>query len=397
MKALIGFDEGLALVLKHSLRPKTITLDLMKSAGMMLAGNCKSPSDSPPFDQSAMDGYAFRYKDYLLGKPLEMINTVRAGDGSSFRWKQGACVRIFTGAPLPPGADTVVMQEKVSVADRMILVKDAGIKKGANVRRKASHVWSGKVIAKTGLRLTAPAIAYLASAGVDAVKVYAPLTVGVIVTGDELTPPGKKLPEGHVYECNSYALKTAVSAVMQGTIVKIYKVKDTAEATRKAIDRALSENDCVLITGGVSVGEFDFVLPALKASGVRMIFHKLLQKPGKPVCFGMKGQKMVFGLPGNPASVLSCFYTLVVPAWMKSCGARPVEYLRLPLKNTQSSKPGLTRFLKAMVTDNSVAILPDQESYKLNSFAVANALVKLPEAVSEVKSGEWVDVIMLPL
>ena len=397
MKKLISFEEGLSAVIRNTGKPEAIAVPLRLSLGRVLAKNCSSPLPSPGFDQSAMDGYAFRYEDFIAGQPLTITDTIKAGDRKKRKWLKGTCTRIFTGAPIPSGADTVVMQEKVTVIADQLFIHDERLIRGSNVRLKASHLKSGQVIARKGKRITAPMIAVLAAAGFSTVSVLNQPSIGIIVTGDELVKPGESLKHGQVYECNSYSLEAALHSVLPGVKTKIYRVKDSGKATLSGIRMALKENDWLLLTGGVSVGDFDFVVPALKEAGVKIIFHKLLQKPGKPVCFGKINQQLVFGLPGNPASVLSCFYSLVLPALVKRAGAVAGAHRQYPLANAYSSKPGLTRFLKALVNDGKVTILNDQESYKLNSFAEANALVKLPADVAAVHSGELVDVILLPL
>lgn len=397
MKKLLSFDNGLSLVMKNLPRQMTESCPLDIALGRVLAASVNSPSVSPPFDQSAMDGYAFRFQDLKPGKALEIQEMIPAGKTKKVQVKRNCCARIFTGAPMPAGADTVVMQEKVSVVNGLLQILDTQLHKGSNVRYKASHIRNKQQLAQKGQRLTAPLIAYLASAGVRVVQVLSKPAVGIVVTGDELVKPGENIKHGQVYECNTPALVAALHSVLPAVSITTYRVKDDAAETGKTIDKALRKNQCVLITGGVSVGDFDFVIPSLKKLDVKLVFHKLLQKPGKPVCFGRKADKLVFGLPGNPASVLSCFYTLVLPALSRLYGARPAVYVSLPLQNDFSRKPGLTQFLKATVLNDQVSILSDQESYKLNSFAAANALVKILPPVAAIPKGDQVDVLLLPL
>lgn len=395
MKTMIPFEEGLELVLNSCPVAGSEWIPLPGAYGRVLAATVNAPSASPPFDQSAMDGYAFRFEDLRKYARLRMTDLVRAGDQRKVRLPAGACVRLFTGAPVPAGADTVVMQEKVQVENGWLHIMDEQLTKGANIRARASHVGFRDSIAAAGDRLTAPRMALLASLGVHKVKVLQLPSVGIIVTGDELAVPGKRLGRGEVYECNATALTAAVISVLPGTTVKKYRVKDRLSATSAVIAKALLHHDVVLITGGVSVGDYDFVLPALKENKVKMHFHKLLQKPGKPVCFGTKSRKMLFGLPGNPASVLTCFYTLVIPALARRYGASALPHTRLPILNSYRKKQGLTHFLKAEVTENGVRILSDQESYKLTSFAQANALVKIDAHLDHIASGTLVDTLLI--
>lgn len=392
---MIPFEEGLALILKNCRPASSVRMTMAQAHGRVLAATVTAPSVSPPFDQSAMDGYAFRFDDLRKQQRLRLVDQIKAGDQRPVRLPANACMRIFTGAPVPAGADTVVMQEKVKVEHGWLHVMDLQLVKGANIRLRGSHVGFREPIAVAGDRLTAPRMALLASLGVDTVKVRQWPSVGIMVTGDELAAPGKKLGRGEVYECNATSLAAAIQSVMPGVQIRKYRVKDQLMATTAALAKGLQQHDLLLVTGGVSVGDYDFVLPALKENKVQLHFHKLLQKPGKPVCFGSKGRKLIFGLPGNPASVLSCFYTLVIPALTGAYGVPGLAQTRLPLVNAYRKKAGLTHFLKAEVRNSGVYILHDQESYKLTSFAQANALVKIDAHLDYLDPGTLVDTLLL--
>lgn len=396
MKTLISFDEGLALVLANVPRPLSEVLPIINSYGRTLMTSVFSPSTSPPFDQSAMDGYAFSFKDLTSGKPLRVVDMVKAGEESKPRLKQGQCVRIFTGAPLPAGADTVVMQEKCEVKDLMLRILDPALKKGANVRVKGSLVKRQQIISLSGDKMTAARMAFFSSLSIAKVKVKKIPVVSIIVTGDELINPGERRTGGQVYECNSAALTGALKSVMHQPDIRIFRAGDNLPKTTSTLRKAMKDSDLILLTGGVSVGDFDFVIPALKALKASIVFHKIRQKPGKPVCLAKLNNKMIFGLPGNPASVLTCFYSLVVPALTKWADTKSIDVTNIPLGHTLKRKPGLTQFLKAEILQDAVHILEGQESNNLESFAKANALVKIPEAVSELKARSIVEVIILP-
>lgn len=397
MKKMISYSEGLELVLKHTPDPASCMLPINRCLGHRLFSSVLSPSTSPPFDQSAMDGYAFCFEDMAENSRLQVKGIVPAGEGKGQRINRGECVRIFTGAPLPAGADTVVIQEKTEIVSGDLYIHDQVIQKGANVRLKGSHVSQGDQIGAPGDLLTAPVMAFFASLGVGSVQVYSEPRIAIIVTGDELVPPGNPLKSGQVYECNAVALSAAFSSVLAQPLISVFYAKDQLDDITQKLQLALKECDLVVLTGGVSAGDFDFVVPALESIHADIIFHKLKQKPGKPVCFATVSDKMIFGLPGNPASVLTCFYTLVVPAVSKWARGKAIVPVKLPSLGLIKRKPGLTQFLKADATANGVVVLADQESYKLNSFAVANALVKLPEDVSEIQPGHEVEVLLLPL
>jgi molybdopterin molybdotransferase len=249
---------------------------------------------------------------------------------------------------------------------------------------------------EVGDLMTSGAIAFLASIGISKVRVFLPPVLHLVVTGDELQSPGEKLKPGHIYESNSIALKAAFEALGVFKEVKVYRVNDSLKRIAKRAAASLENADLVIFTGGVSVGDYDFVVPALESAGVKTGFHKVKQKPGKPVFFGYKGRKLVFALPGNPASVLTCFYSLVMPALSKLCQRNFVEFAELPSLNFFQCKPGMTQILKAYADAAGVQILPHQESYKLDAFVRANSLVILDENQAEILPGMPVNVLLFP-
>src|SRR5690606_12121873 len=270
-----------------------------------------SPGDLPPFDQAAMDGYAFRYED--AGKELRVVDIVPAGSAERLVLEQGQAARIFTGAPIPENADTVIMQEYTRELEGQLQLADPNLVQGGNVRFKGSEVRWGERLLPGGTVLNPAAIGFLASAGMAEVTVFPMPKVAMFVTGDELQPPGKPLIAGQVYEANSYALQAA----LQQLGIRELEVRHVADHPEQLVSRlleALEKADLVLLTGGISVGERDYVKRAIERCGVTEGFYKVRQKPGKPLYFGMKGHRPVFGLPGNPASVLVSFYQYVVPA-----------------------------------------------------------------------------------
>jgi molybdopterin molybdotransferase len=247
-----------------------------------------------------------------------------------------------------------------------------------------------------GSVLSPGAVGLLSGLGFAEVDVYPQPSVALLVTGKELQTPGIKLSYGQVYESNSFTLRTALKQ-MGISKVAVQHVDDTLEAVEAALTFALHDYDLVLLTGGISVGDLDFVLPATEQCGVTKLFHKVAQKPGKPLFFGKKQEKVVFGLPGNPSSVLTCFYQYVVPALEQmTCRQNrvPVQYMRL---NEEVRKPkGLTHFLKAAFDDQGVVALSAQESFRMRSFAVANCLIELAEDQSLFEAGTMVPVHLLP-
>lgn len=379
-----------------SLRPAVHT-PLENTLGRILAQTLYAPVSIPVYEQSAMDGYALQYAGWKQHGNLEIAGEMAAGATQSFPIAAHQAARIFTGAPLPEGADTVVMQEKVRVHGDVLIIEDGELVKGLNVRPIGSEIVEGALALPQGSLLTPAAIGFLAGMGIRALPVYPAPAITVIVTGDELQAPGKPLRFGQVYESNSYTLRMALQQ-MQINNVTFLSVADDFDQLLHVIAEALGSADMVLLTGGVSVGNYDYVAKALETCGVTPVFHKLKQKPGKPLFFGTRDQQQVFGLPGNPSSVLTCFYEYVYPCIREQMGygQTSLTSVRLPLLNDYSKKAGLTHYLKGYVNEEGVKVLQAQESFRMHSFAVCNGLIVLPEATENVKQGELVEVHLLP-
>ncbi|MCC6600107.1 MAG: molybdopterin molybdotransferase MoeA, partial [Crocinitomicaceae bacterium] len=328
---------------------------------------------------------------------IKITGEVAAGANFTKKIKRGQAVRIFTGAMIPAGADTVVMQEKSSVLANELFIEDTQLSLGTNVRNKGEQIKKGKVALAKGSTLTAGAIGYLAALGIVKVKVVSKPKVAVITTGNELVSPGNKLNAGQIFESNSYMLRAALLSV-QVDNVKLFSVPDNETKIFNCLKRAIKNFDLVLITGGISVGDYDFVGSSLEKIGVNNIFYKINQKPGKPLFFGNSGKTPVFALPGNPAAVLSCFYEYVFTALQIMRGQKNIflPNVQLPISTDFSKKKGISLFLKGNISPNGVIPLKGQESFVLSSFAVADCLIYLPEHSENLKTGELVEVHLLP-
>ncbi len=363
------------------------------AAGFVLAEPCFSLVDTPPFNQAAMDGYAFSFDTWDKKSKLILTGEVQAGSFLSEKIIPPEAIRIFTGAPVPPGADTVVMQEKVIVTGDSIEIKDEKLYKGSNVRLRGSQSKKEELILNTGQLLSPGAISFLAGTGINKVTVYARPSVSILVTGNELVKPGTQLPEGKIYESNSFGL---AAALKQLDIIpaSVETADDHEEAIAYAFEKC-KQPDIIITTGGVSVGNYDLVTAALEKCGVKKIFHKVKQKPGKPFYFGTREESLVFALPGNPAAVLTCFYEYIVPAISSFTRKEYFKILKLPLANDYTKKKELTYFLKGQITSGRVSVLANQESYLMNSFAFADCLIELNEDKELFKAGELVTVQMI--
>ena len=373
------------------------TIPLQQAAGYVLAADIYASFDIPAFPQSAMDGYAFSFNDYKYGEQLEIAGEVPAGIEKAFNDLSGKAVRIFTGAPVPQGTDTIVMQEKVTVENANILILDDQLVKGSNVRPKGSEIEAGALALPSRSFLSPAALGFLAGIGVSEVVVYPKPRITIIVTGKELQKPGRSLLPGQVYESNSITVKAALQQINIKD-VRAVLVDDDLEILKTALENALLTSDVVLLTGGISVGDYDFVLQAANLCGVEKLFHKIKQRPGKPLYFGKKEEKLVFGLPGNPSSVLTCFYEYVIPA-IEQLTARKdiIKVEHLPLSKTITKSTNLTHFLKGLNNGKTVSPLNAQESFRLSSFARANCLIILEENKEDFREGDMVEVHLLPL
>ncbi|MCX2492416.1 molybdopterin molybdotransferase MoeA [Pedobacter sp. PF22-3] len=391
---MISVKEAKYLISQHIAVLNPVSVDLAKASGHILAANIYAKYDIPAFNQSSMDGYALKFADHE--RVLRLIGEMAAGSTTSITIQEGETSRIFTGAPLPTGADTVVMQERITRIDEKITLQDPNLKPGLNVRDKGSEIKAGALAMEKGDFLSPAAIGFLAGIGINEVSVYPMPKISIIVTGKELQQPGKVLEFGQVYESNSFSLTAALKheGIEQ---IAVYEADDDLEVLKKTLQIALASSDVVLLTGGVSVGDYDFVIEAASYCGINKIFHKVKQKPGKPLFFGTMDQKLIFGLPGNPSSVLSCYYNYVLPA-IKALSHKRNNVIEVQAKLTHaySKALGLTHFLKGKYENGLVTPLTAQESYRLSSFAQANCLICLDETKEHFKEGEILTVLILP-
>jgi molybdopterin molybdotransferase len=386
---------------KEIINNNTTTLAPVKSvlslaAGKVLAEDVYSPVDIPAFPQSSMDGYAFSFQGWKQHKKIKIVGEVMAGTKENITLEPGNAVRIFTGAAVPTGADTVIMQEKTKTHNEELIIEDETLQAGTSVRPRGSEIKAGALALEKGRTLSPAAIGFLAGIGIAEVEVYPNPSVSIIITGNELQQPGTRLEHGQVYESNSFALKAVLKQLYINDVEVLYAT-DKPEIVTSALEKALQQSDVVLLTGGISVGDYDFVLQAATECGVEKLFHKVKQRPGKPLYFGKKNNKLVFGLPGNPSSVLTCFYQYVIPALEKLSNKKPVlKIIRSPLSKPFQKTALLTHFLKGIYDGNTVTPLDAQESYRLSSFAIANCLIQADEEITAYNEGEFVTVYLLP-
>jgi molybdopterin molybdotransferase len=392
----IEVTDARKLIRENIKIPDPVRVSISSAAGLILAEDIFALTDVPPFMQSSMDGYAINYQGWKKNEALKIEGMVQAGLTELNPLKSDEARRIFTGAAVPDGADTVVMQEKVGIQDGKLIIKDNNLVSGQNVRIQGSEAKKGEIALEKGHLLNATAIGFLAGLGIHELMVYPAPTISIILTGNELQQPGLALSYGQVYESNSYALNAALREA--GILnVDVFSAEDDLKILIEVLAIAMQKSNLVLLTGGVSVGDYDFVIRAANANGIDQVFHKIRQKPGKPIYFGKKDEKYIFGLPGNPASVLTCFYEYVYPAiGLLSNRQKEMVKLNAVLESDINKPSGITHFLKAYYNGKTVRELKAQESFRLSSFAKANCLIELKSEQSEFKAGDEIEIHILP-
>jgi len=393
---MVTVEEAKDLINTHTEVLEVQKIRVSEALGYVLAEDIFSKIDIPGYPQSAMDGYAVNTDgNIVIGDQFEVVAEVQAGDVNLHAIQHGEAARIFTGAPVPDGATTVVIQEVVERNEETILVQK-DVRYGANIRARGEQIMTGDTGLQNGTKITPAAMGFLAMMGYDRVKVYRKPVIHLVVTGDELVQPGKELQHGQIYESNSVTICGAVQSYgFEVTEVKF--VKDTYEDTLKSLKASLEAADVVLASGGISVGDYDFVGKAFKELGVEEIFYKIKQKPGKPMFYAKHGNTAVFALPGNPASALTGFYQYVLPCLDKMIGLGFSGLKTKWVKMTDSfkKKGDRAQFLKGFVTDAGVEVLEGQSSAMMYSYAITNSIIYIPQDKMEVNAGEEVMVYLL--
>lgn len=392
---MISVQQAIAIVQNNIVPSSNYKhLEVKEASGYILFKDVISPINMPPFRQSAMDGYALNLHDRLT---YNIIDEVKAGDGHHPTLKQGDAVRIFTGAPVPETANTIVIQERTNVNDHELTI-DYPITINENIRPLGEQVTKNQIALKKGTLLTPAALAFLTSLGITEVFVYIKPSIAIVVTGNELVEAGESLIYGQIYESNTIMLTSALNRLGHKDI-STYKVDDNYKNTVNLIDRAITNHDVVIISGGISVGDYDFVGKALQEIKVEELFYRVKQKPGKPLFFGKKENTILFALPGNPAAALSCFYIYILPVLQKMSGNLSFSLTKTNAKSKSNfiKKGDRAQFLKATYCNGFVEILDGQNSSMLHTFAIANAFVYVPETLDSITVNDIVEVIIIPV
>ena len=393
---IIALDEARA-ILDGAIRPidRTEVLPLQQANGRVLAQDIFSTADVPPFSRAAMDGYAVRAEDTsgasrATPRLLRRIETIYTGQVPQRRVGNGECAEIATGAPMPEGADAVVMVEETDIDDGGLVSVFAPASARQNIGRQGSDIQQGQHVLQPVTLLNASRLGSIAALGVTDIAVYAKPRVAVLSTGNEIVEPGQPLAPGQIYDIN----RVTVSAVVSdngGVAVPYRTASDTIEDLQRAVNECLDQ-DVMVFSGGSSVGERDLILDVVAARG-EMLFHGIAVKPGKPTAFGRIGGKLFFGMPGYPTSCLSNAYILLAPA-LRRLARLPQEIVRsftLPLGARVVSAPGRHQFYSVRVA-NGVAMPAFKASGDITSMSQADGYIEIAAEVEVVEAGTLVDV-----
>jgi molybdenum cofactor synthesis domain-containing protein len=396
-KLLISREEALKTVL-NTVKPidRTEQVHIEESLGRVLAEKITADRDVPPFDRSAMDGYAVKAEDTYGAsetKPviLKIVGVLHAGESTDRPIGKGECIRISTGCPIPPGADAVVMMEFTEEKGAIVSVFKAE-HPGANIAKKGEDMKKGEVILKNGELLTPAKIGVLAALGHEKVLVYQKPHVAVIPTGTEVCELGSKLGSGQVYDVNSYTLSAVLSA-NGATVTRSPIIPDSLEQLKSAVTGSL-DYDLIMFSGGSSVGERDLLVKVIEEMG-RLLFHGVQMKPGKPTLFGIIGETPIFGMPGYPASCLSNAYVFLVPAIRRMARLPSKRQVTVKAKMAKRlvSASGREQVLPVKFTDGK-AYPTFKKSGDITGLSEADGYIILPINLDVIEEGEEVTVTL---
>ncbi|OGX23625.1 MAG: hypothetical protein A3J51_06820 [Omnitrophica WOR_2 bacterium RIFCSPHIGHO2_02_FULL_45_21] len=406
---MINVSQARKIILKNiSPVKETELINLDSCSGRVSAVDIRAKENIPPFDNSAMDGFAVRAEDSAGAarenpRVFEVISDLAAGYTTAKKIGNNQAIRIMTGAPIPKGADSVVMAEdsqKVSSKRKEEFVRIfREVKKGENVRYAGEDVKKGEVVIRKGDILKSGYIGMLASLGVSKIKVYRKPKAAILATGDELVEINQRLVPGKIRNSNTYSLYA--QAQRAGAVpVFLGIARDERKELEQKIRKGLRA-DMLLVSGGISVGDYDFVKDVLKKLGTTMKFWRVAMKPGKPLAFGMIDKIPIFGLPGNPVSSMVTFEQFVRPALLKMTGAKEIFRFHLPaiFREDFQKKMGLRYFLRVVLENKNgtlyASLTGPQGSGILKSMVLANGIMELPEELENLRPGDTAQVTYL--
>jgi molybdopterin molybdotransferase len=385
---MIPIEEAEEILNKITFRPKTEEVSLVDSLGRVLGQDIVSRISMPPFNKSAMDGYAIRSDDD--SRTFKIVEIIAAGSVPEKTINKGECAKIMTGAMVPPGADRVIKVEVTEEKDGYMTIP--GEDKRVNICYLGEDVRPGDIILKAGHLIRPPEVGIIASMGLNRVTIYKRPTVGIITTGSEIKEPGRELEPGQIYNSNAYSISAQV--VQTGALVKYEGiVDDQIEIISEKIKKLLAETQMVLISGGVSMGDYDYVPQILADLGVQLHFDEVAIQPGKPTVFGTRGDTMVFGMPGNPVSTFIVFEVLVKPILYRAMGFNYTPSIIKGIMNKDFKRKRTERTAYIPVRFNKESEVDPLEyhgSAHLTALSAANGLLKVPRGVQQVSKGSTV-------
>lgn len=400
---MIELEEALERILSKSVLLPTETVSLVQGEHRFTAENVTAPIPLPPFDNSAMDGYAVRshdLKNATTEKParLRLVGKVPAGESWPQLLEEGRCLRVFTGSPLPPGADAVVMQEEVKTEEgnQLTVLFSEPARPLENIRFSGEDIQRGTIAVAAGTQLNFAHLALISSCGLDRVVVYQRPRVAVMATGNELVAPGGALEPGKIFECNRLVLHL-LSARLGALVSSLPLLPDSVSRIEETLKETALDHDVLITAGGISVGEFDLVQQAFSNLGGKVEFWKIAIKPGKPFLFGTLGEKLFFGLPGNPVSAAVTFLNLVAPALRKLQGERKpkLRWVEATLSESLNNAGSRPHFMAVRYNSpETVGLTGTQASHLLTLLGGADGWIKV-EARTHLKAGTRVRVLPL--
>lgn len=396
--SLLPVDHAIAAILRRVPTPVSEQVGLSDALGRVLTAPIVAAHDQPPFPASAMDGYAIRAADVVEGHQLKLIGVSQAGAGFTVPVGAGEAVRIFTGAPVPEGADTVIMQEEAVVADGMVRFT-APARLGHSVRARGMDFARGQTLVAAGTRLNPLHLTVAAAANVAQLTVSRRPSIALLATGDELVLPGAPLGADQIIASNSYGLQPLLSPYACEVVDHGIARDNHADLSAKLGAILAQEPDILVTTGGASVGDHDIVQDILIEHGVTLDFWRINMRPGKPLMFGVRGKTLVFGLPGNPVSAMVTAMVFIRPALRHWLDYSEPPKCFLPLAGPTPANTGRRHFMRAQVvqTTTGVQALPitQTDSGHTSSLAQADALIVQPENDVGQPAGSIVEVVLI--
>jgi molybdopterin molybdotransferase len=399
---MISKSKALSIIKNNTNQIDNEKVEVEKAIDRVLTIDVKSTITSPPFDMSAMDGYAIKYnKISNLLKPFQVLSEVFAGDSNDVKISNQEAIRIFTGGKVPAGANMIIIQENVKILKNNKILINQAFFGNTYIRKKGQDYKKGKVLLKKGKKINVRDIGLLLSSGINKVTVYRQPNVAVIATGNELLNPKRKLKDNKIYASSLYMLKNLLQ-LSGAKCIGIKIIKDDEKLIKKYV-KSLKNPDIIITTGGVSVGKKDLVKSTLNKLGMIQKFWKVSIKPGKPVLYGKIKNIHIFGLPGNPVSTYVCYFLFVLETISRMKGQKNT-YIKIKKAillndiNNNSSRESYYRG-KYLISNNQISVhtLNSQDSSLLHNLSTANCLIKVPSNLKIIKKGKIIEIILLEM